>query len=307
MGAVVERFLKRQSERLRPRTLVEVERHLNVHLKALHRHQISAVDRGVIAAQLTKLAAEKGATVADHARTSLSTLFSWAMREGLVESNPVVATNRLLEPVSRDRVLSDAELRDIWNACRDDDYGRIVKLLLLTGQRREEISALRWSEVNPDTALISLPKERTKNNRAHEVPLSDPALAALPSPRLGRDFLFGDGEGSFTGFSKAKAKLDARINSARADRGEKPMADWRLHDLRRTVATRLSDLGVQPHVVQAALNHVSGHKAGVAGIYNRSAYSPEKRAALNRWGEHITALVEGIDRKVVPLRRGGAI
>jgi integrase len=190
-GVVVERFLARQRERLRPRTLIEVERHLKTYWKPLHRVQIGAVDRSMIAGQITKLLAENGSTVADHARTSLSTLFTWAMKEGLVDTNPVAATNRPSEPVSRDRVLSDAELREIWAACRDDDYGRIIKLLLLTGQRREEISALRWSEVDRGEALISLPKERTKNHRAHNVPLSDAALAALPLPARPRPGLRG--------------------------------------------------------------------------------------------------------------------
>ena len=218
-----------------------------------------------------------------------------------MDANPVAATNRPQEPVSRDRVLSDGELREIWNACQDDDYGRIVKLLLLTGQRRDEIAALEWSEIDLDAALITLPKERTKNKRAHDVPLSDLALSILPSPRHGRELVFGEGEGPFTGFSAAKRRLDERINAARA----KPMPEWRLHDLRRTAATRLADLGVQPHIIEALLNHVSGHKAGVAGIYNRAAYAPEKRAALTLWAEHIPALVDGVDRKVVPLRRGG--
>jgi integrase len=303
LGVVIERFLKRQAERLKPRTLLEVERHLNVYWRPLHRVQIGAIDRRAVAAHLMKLVDENGPTVADHARTSLSTLFTWAMKEGLVEANPVAATNRPQEPVARDRVLSDSELREIWNACRDDDYGRIVKLLLLTGQRREEISALRWSEVDLDKALVTLPKERTKNKRAHEVPLSDPALAALPSPRHGRDLVFGEGMGPFTGFSAAKRKLDGRIHAARLkhDAKAKPMAEWRLHDLRRTAATRLADLGVQPHVVEAVLNHVSGHKAGVAGIYNRAAYAPEKRAALTLWGEHVMELVDGADRKMISL------
>ena len=133
------------------------------------------------------------------------------------------------------------------------------------------------------------------------MPLSDLALSVLPSPRLGRELVFGEGGGAFTGFSAAKRRLDERINAARA----KPM-EWRLHDLRRTAATRLADLGVHPHVVEAILNHVSGHKAGVAGIYNRAAYAKEKRAALTLWAEHVRALVDGADRKVVPLRIGAA-
>ena len=306
LGSVIERFLERKEKTLRPRTLSELSRHLRVLWKPLHQLQIGSVDRSMIASRLVTLASENGAHSSDHARTSLSTLFTWAVKEGLVDSNPVAATNRPVEPVARDRVLTDGELHEIWTACRDDDYGRIVRLLILTGQRREEISALEWSEVDREKALLSLPASRTKNGRPHDVPLSDPALAVLPNPRADRELVFGEGAGPFTGFSKAKRKLDERIDSARKAVKAKPMADWRLHDLRRTAATRMADLGVQPHVIEAVLNHVSGHRAGVAGIYNRAVYAAEKRAALVLWGEHVTGLVDGARGKVVAFSKGGA-
>ena len=304
LGAVIERYLERQRQRLRPRTILEVERHLNIHWKPLHRVPVGKIDRQMIAGELQSLS-RHSAAVADHARTQLSALFTWAIKEGLapLDVNPVAMTNRPLEPAERDRVLSDGELREIWNACRDDDYGRIVRLLMLTGQRRQEISALRWSEIDLDEALITLPAERTKNKRSHIVPLSDPALALLPPVRDGRDLVFGEGEGAFSGFSKAKSQIDERINAARGDAG--PMPDWRLHDLRRTAATRMADLGVSPHIVEAVLNHYSGHRAGVAGIYNKAAYQKEKRQALILWGEHVMGLVEGTGSKVLPLVREG--
>lgn len=122
------------------------------------------------------------------------------------------------------------------------------------------------------------------------MPLSAPALAVLSDVerREGRDFLFGVGGGPFQGWSKAKASFDARVSAALG----RALLPWRLHDIRRTVATRMADLGVQPHVIEAVLNHVSGHKAGVAGVYNLSSYAPEKRAALDVWASHVTALVE---------------
>jgi integrase len=137
--------------------------------------------------------------------------------------------------------------------------------------------------------VVALPPERTKNNRPHDVPLSKPALAILKSrpARVGRDFVFGersrngnDQRGGFQGWSKSKAALDERVS----------IGSWRLHDIRRTVATRMAELGVQPHVIEAVLNHISGHKAGVAGVYNRSSYAAEKRAALDFWGKHVEAL-----------------
>src|SRR4051794_35249228 len=162
-------------------------------------------------------------------------------------------------------------------------------------------------EINRGKAVWNLPPARTKNGLPHDVPLSDAALAiidAIPE-RAGRDLLFGDRDGPFQGWSKAKAALDARVIAAReekAGKGKGKLAPWRLHDIRRTVATRMAELGVLPHAVEAVLNHISGHKAGVAGIYNRAIYSAEKRQALDRWAEHVTALVEGRASNVVALR-----
>jgi integrase len=153
--------------------------------------------------------------------------------------------------------------------------------------------------VRLDRALITLSGERTKNGKPHELPLSDGALAIVEQqPRreqrdergnLGpRDLIFGEGEGSFQGWGRAKAALDRRLAKLADQSGR--VAPWRLHDVRRTVATRMADLGVQPHVIEAVLNHVSGHKAGVAGVYNRSLYGPEKRAALELWANHVLNL-----------------
>jgi integrase len=124
--------------------------------------------------------------------------------------------------------------------------------------------------------------------------------------RVGRDLCFGEGAGPFSCWSRAKEKLDNRITVACAKaRGETdaalPSIAWRLHDIRRTVATRLADLGISPHVIEAVLNHVSGTRAGVAGIYNRSLYASEKRTALALWGAHVSALVSGQEPKVVGL------
>jgi integrase len=301
--AVLAPYLAAKERALKPRSYVEVTRHLEKHAKPLHGLQLGKIDRRTIAGLLTDITANNGPTESNHVRGSLSAFFSWAMREGLVESNPVIGTNKAAENAARERVLSDDELRAIWNALpTDDDYGDIVKLLALTGQRRDEIGGLLWSEINLDDAMVSLPGERTKNNKPHLIPLS--ATARVLLRRRYRDdsrrpHVFGVGAGGYSGWSKSKEALDKRLSEA-----GKKLPQWTPHDLRRTMSTRMHDeLGVQPHIVEACLNHVSGHRNGIAGVYNRAEYLKEKSAALRLWGEHLTAIVAGKRAKVVPMTR----
>jgi integrase len=300
-GAFVDRYLARQKARLRWRSYLEVERHLTVQAKPLHDLPLVRIERRTIAARIGTIAETSGPVAADRCRTSLSGFFSWAIREGLVETNPVSNTNRHSEDKPRDRVLSDNELRAVWAALPTDHeggpdyYAAIVKLLLLTGQRRQEIAALRWSEIDFERAVISLPGERTKNHRDHEIPLSATALKILSAiPRHeGREFVFGWGVAGFSGWSHCKARLDEKAK----------IEPWTLHDLRRTMVTKMGeDLGILPHVVEAITNHISGFKAGVAGVYNKAVYAAEKRQALDRWADHLTAIVEGRASNVVSLR-----
>jgi integrase len=191
-------------------------------------------------------------------------------------------------------VLSEAELVEIWNACEDDDYGRIVHLLVVTGQRRREIGDLAWPEIDREKRQIELPAERVKNGRPHLVPLSDEALRILAGvkQRKDRDLVFGRGGGGFSGWSKAKAELDQRIAAARKKAGiKKPMAPWVLHDLRRSFVTHLNENRLAaPHVIEAIVNHVSGHLAGVAGTYNKALYLDERRGALEAWARRVAAI-----------------
>ena len=203
-------------------------------------------------------------------------MFTWAIGEGLCDHSPVTGTNKATDEVSRDRVLTNDELRSVWNAAGTGDYGDIIRLLILTGQRREEVGGMLWSELDVPGATWRIGSDRTKNGIAHEVPLSSEALRILGKRRRSnsREFVFGTGEGPFQGWSGAKRAIDRRAGLS---------SPWRLHDLRRTVATRMADLGVPPHIVESILNLVSGHKAGVAGVYNRSTYAAEKKAALSTW------------------------
>jgi integrase len=290
-GKELARFLARQKLRLKPRSYVEVDRHLNKRAKPLHGLLLAGIDRRRVASLLSQIADENGRISANRVRASLSAFFAWAIREGMLDFNPAVGTNRADE-VARDRVLSLQELREIWGALLDDHYGAIVKLLILTGQRRDEIGGLRWSEIDFDRGVIMLPAVRTKNKREHEIPMSPPVREVLAArdQQEGRDLVFGFGKGPFSGWSNSKEALDLRLLEARQEtEGKKAAAPvaWRLHDLRRSAATHMAEMGVQPHIVEAVLNHISGHKAGVAGIYNRALYTAEKAAAMVLWAENL--------------------
>jgi integrase len=214
-------------------------------------------------------------------------LFAWAIEQGFIDANPVLGTGSPQENAARERVLADAELAAIWRACEDDDHGRIVRLMMLLGCRRAEIGGMRWSEFDLAKGSWTLPRQRAKNRHALTLSLPPVALAIVRSvPDKGRDPLFGDrSEGGFAGWDLAKKKLDRRLGDA--------VQPWRLHDLRRTCATGMGELGVEPHVIEAALNHVSGHKAGIAGVYNKAKYENAVKFALARWAEHVLALAEG--------------
>jgi integrase len=284
LGAEVERYLERRRSSLKPRSFEEIERHLTVHAKPLHRLRLAEIDRRTIALRLAEIEQESGPVARNRVRSSLSAFFAFAIREGLLEINPVAGTGKADEGQGRDRTLTDFELGTVLNALGQDQFSDIVRLLVLTGQRREEIGGLRWSEVDLDRGLIVLGPERTKNKRPHELPISTQVRAILErQPRRGgRDLVFGVRAGGFSGWSDAKAALDANINGS--------VKPWHLHDLRRSCATGMAELGTLPHVIEATLNHVSGHKSSVAGIYNRARYADEMRSALQRWADHVDAI-----------------
>jgi integrase len=283
-GALLLRYLDRQQRKLKPRSYIETERHLLVGAKPLHPYAVKKIDRRTVATRLAAVAESNGPGAANQLRAALSTYFTWLARESFVEVNPVTNTNREPTNGARTRVLTDSELRAIWHAVGDDRYGSIVKLLMLTGARREEIGGLQWSEVDLDNALIVLPAERTKNRRPHEIPLTPMALAILQAQPHGKDFVFaGVGRAAFTGWSKSKAELDACLGA---------LPEWRVHDMRRSLSTTMHErLGVPPHIVEAILGHISGHKSGVAGTYNLARYSVEKRRALEQWADHLARVV----------------
>ncbi len=298
LGVVVARYLAAKRDRLRPNTFKAAERYFAEHWKSLHARPLDAIKRADVAARLQELVKAHGRTSAARARDNLSALYGWATKEGLCETNPVAATNDPTEGIlARDRVLNDGEIRVIWNACGDDDSGRIVKLLLLSGCRREEVGALKWSEVDLNTGVMTIPGTRTKNGRTLELPLPPVAVELIAAvPREDRDFVFGRRDSGFSGWSAGKLRLDARIVMTTG----KPLAPWTLHDLRRTMRSGLGRIGVAPHVAELAINHAKG---GVQAIYDRYKYGREIGAALALWAEHVLAIVEERESKIVTLQR----
>jgi integrase len=226
----------------------------------------------------------------------VSTLFKWAVRRQRVAASPCAGVWAPGPGAPRERVLSAGEVRELWRACDEVGwpYAPAVKLLLLTGCRLREISDLRWDEV-ADGELI-LPSSRTKNHRPHTVFLAPAAVRLLDDvPQIeGCPFVFtSTARGPLSGWSNAKDRLDAAM---------RPRAPWRVHDLRRTVVTGLVELGVPPHVVELMVNHVSGTRGGVAGVYNRSEMRAERKAAADRWAAHVAGIVSGSAGNVVALR-----
>ncbi|MGE8128855.1 tyrosine-type recombinase/integrase [Methylobacterium sp. NPDC080182] len=286
---LVDRYLVDCARRQRESTLYQTTLHLRRHWAPLHDLAADKVKRADVAAQILILAESSGGVSANRSRAALSAMFTWGIGTGIVEHNPVVGSIKATDEQPRHRVLTEAEIRSVWSSCRDDAHGRITRLLLLTAQRRDEVGALSDPEIDIGRALWILPAARSKNRREHHIPLSAPVLEILrETPRVhGRPFLFGERDGGFSGWSRAKAALDARM----AKDGN-AIPSWTLHDLRRTAATLMADrLGVLPHVVEAILNHTSGHRAGIAGVYNLAAYATEKRAAVDAWAKYLEDLV----------------
>ena len=288
--ALIAAYLEAKQPELRPESFRVTKLYLTgPYFKALQVLAVIAVTRSDIAAAIRAIVRNHSTATAAAARRALSAFFAWCIAEGELANgaNPVDGSHRPADPTPRDRVLTDAELVEIWKAaCQDDEPGKIIRLLILLGSRRQEIGGMRWSELDLDAGTWTLPAERSKNRRAHTITLPPAALAIINSvPRTSRDHLFGDrAADGFTAWSNAKADLDRRLGDA--------VKGWRLHDLRRSAATKMADIGIEPHVIEACLNHYSGHRAGVAGVYNRARYEQATKLALVKWADHVLALAE---------------
>ena len=307
-AAVVPDFLARyrgrQNRRPAPRTLTEIQRVLTSDLFTDWRERpLAEVRRRDVLDTLMERGVE---VMANRTLAYLRMMFGWALEREIIKINPTGGIKKPGAEQSRERVLTTAEMHAIWQATaptqanKGDLFEGIIKVLMLTGQRRDEVAGLRWSEIDGDT--WHLPAGRTKNRREHQVHLAAPVLAILAERQaeqaamgLHTDFVFTSGidhagvrakvagPRPFCSWSKSKGRLDGRAQ----------IAPWTLHDLRRTLATRLAeDLRTPPHTIKAILNHASGTRAGVAGTYNRALlYQDERRATLNAWAAYVLRLV----------------
>jgi len=268
------------------------------------------ISRREIANLLEDVASRRPAT-SRYLHATLRKLFRWAVSRGDLGSSPMAEMPAPAPPIKRDRVLADEELHRVWAASHQLDFpfGPMLRVLIATGQRREEVGGMRWSELQFEHCMWSIPADRAKNGLIHDVPLNNLAVAELEMLRdelpdfetdsiqnaesvaqsRVNDLIFSTtGTSPPSGWGKAKARLDAVLANER----DQPIQHWRIHDLRRTFATGLQRLGIRYEVTEALLNHVSGSRAGVAGIYQRHNWSAEKRTALDAWNTALVQLIE---------------
>jgi integrase len=308
-SAFIERYAKRLT---REKTWRETERLLVREVVAPWRgRRLSALTRADVHDLLDRIADRPAPIVANRTLAAFRRMCSWAEERGLIGSSPCEKIRAPAAERSRDRILSDDEIRVAWRAFDvvGWPFGPFSKLLLLVGARRDEVASAGWSEFDLAAKIWTIPKERAKNGQAHEVPLSESALRVLEAlPHIearhrSAGLIFSTtGKTAVSGFSRAKTAIDEAILAAKresaAQRGDDQASvqapePWTFHDLRRTTASGMASLGIAPHVVEAVLNHRSGTIKGVSAVYNRYSYSAEKRAAIDAWGRHLDALVAG--------------
>jgi integrase len=279
----VAQFLERHGKNYRPKPRSEAERLLRLHVVGnWGRRKLEEITRADVRAMVARIEAP---VAANRVHSIVRKLFNWAVENDLIVNSPVAGLKAPHAETSRDRVLTDDELRRVWQAAErlGPLNGAVVRLLVLTGQRRNEVAHMQWGELDLEKRLWTLPRERVKNDRRHEVPLSSQAVATIQAlPRISDRFVFStNAESPVNDFGKNKGRLDELSG----------VSDWVLHDLRRTVASGMARLGISLAVIEKVLNHASGSFAGIVGVYQRHEFAEEKRAALEKWAEHVERLV----------------
>jgi integrase len=247
--------------------------------------------------ELIEAVAEDRPIMANRVHAHLSKFFNWLCERDVIAASPCAGVKRPSAENARDRILSDDEIKALWLACGDigDPAGACIKVLLLTGQRRSEVAGMRRGEINGD--VWTLAPERTKNKQRHDVPLAAQALAIIEGmPKIaGGDYVFTtSGWAPLGRFDRIKHELDAHM---------KPQTPWVLHDVRRSAASGMAKLGIRLPVIEKCLNHTGGSFRGIVGVYQRHDFAAEKADALQRWADHIDAIVRGEPAgKIVSLR-----
>jgi integrase len=297
LRGVISDFLDHKTG-VKPRTLSALRRYLasDTYLGSLRQMPIDRITRKDIAHRLVMVQKAHGVPSAVAFRSALSGLFVWSMQMGLTESNPLIGALKPVQPPSRSRTLSDKELAQVWRGVErvGADYAACIRWIICTGARRTEAANMQWSEFSADGATWMLPASRSKNGRPHSLPIT-PLMKGIIDKiprRADNDFLFG--RCGFAPWSCSKARLDELLDL------DEP---WVVHDLRRTLSTRANDLGIPPWIVSKLLNHVT---LGIEATYNRSLYQNEVRDAMLVWSLHISTIISGSKRKVIPLKRAGA-
>jgi integrase len=298
---IVEEFLDCHVRRSnRPRTAQETERLLRQHVLPRWRgRMVHEITRRDVLDVLDRVVDAGAPIAANRVLAAVRKFFNWCVARDIIAASPCANVKPPTAERARDRVLSDDELKRVLQAADKvgGTFRPLVKLLALTGQRRDEVAQMRWDEVDIDKRLWALAPARVKNNQSHQVPLSAAALAVLEQlPRVaGSPFVLTNGGASpASGYSKGKRRLDALLPA--------DMPPWRLHDLRRSAASGMARLGVNLPVIEKVLNHASGSFAGIVGVYQKHSFANEKRAALEAWGRHVDSLISGKPAKVVRLR-----
>jgi integrase len=302
---VVSQFIDRHAKR--KRSWPEIERMFKHDvLPYWGERRIQEISRRDVIELMDRLTDRGVGTMTNRVFSIVRKLFNWAISRDIIDASPCARLKPPVPEVSRDRVLNDNELRWFWKATTALGYpfGPLFQLLLITGQRLSEVGEAKASEINLDSRVWVIPRERVKNNAAHEVPLSEVGFAVIDTlPRIvsKSGYLFTTtGQTPVSGWSRAKRNLDkamlAIARSDAADCGQRAdtmlILAWRLHDLRRTASSGMARLGINLPVIEKVLNHTSGSFAGIVGVYQRHSYSDEKRAALETWGRFITTLSE---------------
>jgi integrase len=295
--ATVERYLADVAPSVKPKTLSGYRRLLEMGpIAAWGDRSVGAITRADVRLMLDEV--KKGAPIGvNRTKTATETFFNWCLKRDIVDASPVAGIDKVVKERSRTRVLSEDEVKWLWQAATEAGapFGDLVKFLLVTGVRRDEAGLMTWGEVNLKKRTWTIPGDRTKNGEPHEVALSDLAVALLGDPGDGYVFSMSGGKTAFNGYSKSTDRLRESV-SRRS--GKKP-AHWTLHDLRRTVATFLAKRGVEERVIKAVLNHTPGRSSGVTAIYNRHRYDEEARAALLEWSAYLSTIVAPKGRAAV--------